>query len=80
MQKLNIIFWTASTTTIKNSCQKQMTAKEIWKVLINKYMKKLQTIKRQYLTKFMNYKKFFDMSIEETYTNIFKKNQKIAII
>ena len=43
-------------------------------------MKKFQTIKRQYLTKFMNYKKFFDMSIEETYTNIFKKSRKIAIM
>ena len=37
-------------------------------------MKKLQTIEQQYLTKFMNYKKFFDMLIEETYTNIFKKS------
>ena len=43
-------------------------------------MKKFQTIKEQYLTKFINYKKFFDMSIEETYTNIFKKNRKIAIM
>ena len=43
-------------------------------------MKKLQTIERQYLTKFMNYKKFFNMSIEEAYTNIFKKSRKIAII
>ena len=37
-------------------------------------MKKLQTIRRQYLTKFMNYKKFFNMSIEEVYTDIFKKS------
>ena len=43
-------------------------------------MKKLQTIERQYLTKLINYKKFFDMSIKETYINIFKKNRKIAII
>ena len=43
-------------------------------------MKKLQTIERQYLTKFMNYKKSFDMSIEEAYTNISKKSRKIAII
>ena len=28
----------------------------------------------------MNYKKSFDMSIEETYTNIFKKSRKIAIM
>ena len=37
-------------------------------------------IKRQYLTKFINYKKFFDMSIKEAYTNIFKKNRKIVIM
>ena len=37
-------------------------------------------IKRQYLTKFMNYKKSFDMLIERTYTDIFKKSRKIAII
>ena len=43
-------------------------------------MKKFQTIKRQYLTKFMNYKKSFNMSIEEAYTNIFKKNRKIVIM
>ena len=41
-------------------------------------MKKFQTIKRQYLTKFMNYKKSFNMLIEETYTDISKKNRKIA--
>ena len=28
----------------------------------------------------MNYKKFFDMLIEEAYTNIFKKSRKIAIM
>ena len=28
----------------------------------------------------MNYKKFFDMSIEEAYTNSFKKNRKIIIL
>ena len=43
-------------------------------------MKKFQTIKQQYLTKFTNYKKFFNMSIEEIYINIFKKNRKIAIM
>ena len=43
-------------------------------------MKKFQTIKRQCLTKFMNYKKSFDMSIEKAYTNIFKKSRKIAIM
>ena len=43
-------------------------------------MKKFQTIKRQYLTKFMNYKKFFNMSIEKAYTNIFKESRKIAIM
>ena len=59
---------------------KQTTAREIFKVLINKYMKKFQTIERQYLTKPMNYKKFFDMLIKEVYTNIFKKSQKIAIM
>ena len=59
---------------------KQRTARKIWKILINKYMKKLQTIEQQYLTKFMNYKKFFDMLIEKAYTNIFKKNRKIIIM
>ena len=43
-------------------------------------MKKLQTIERQYLTKLMNYKKSFDMSIKEAYTDIFKKSRKIAIM
>ena len=43
-------------------------------------MKKFQTIELQYLTKFMNYKNFFNMLIEKTYINIFKKNRKIVII
>ena len=43
-------------------------------------MKKLQTIERKYLIKFMNYKKSFNMLIEETYTDIFKKSRKIIII
>ena len=43
-------------------------------------MKKFQTIERQYLTKLINYKKFFDILIEETYTEIFKKSRKIAIM
>ena len=43
-------------------------------------MKKLQTIRQQYLIKFMNYKKSFDISIKEAYTNIFKKSRKIAIM
>ena len=59
---------------------KQTTAKKIWKTLINKYIKKFQTIKRLYLTKFMNYKKSFDISIKEIYINIFKKSRKIAIM
>ena len=43
-------------------------------------MKKLQTIERQYLIKLINYKKSFNMSIEEAYTDIFKKSRKIAIM
>ena len=43
-------------------------------------MKKLQTIKQQYLIKFINYKKSFDMLIKEAYINIFKKSRKIAIM
>ena len=43
-------------------------------------MKKLQRIERQYLTKLINYKKSFNISIEKTYTDIFKKGRKIAII
>ena len=43
-------------------------------------MKKFQMIRRQYLIKLMNYKKFFNMLIEETYTDIFKKSRKIAIM
>ena len=42
-----------------------------------KYKTKFQIVKRQYLTKFITYKKFFDMNIENTYTNIIKKNRKI---
>ena len=43
-------------------------------------MKKFQTIKRQYLTKIMNYKKFFNILIKETYIDIFKKSRKSAIM
>ena len=43
-----------------------------------KYKTKFQIVKRQYLTKFIIYKKFFDINIENTYTNIIKKNRKIV--
>ena len=46
--------------------------------MINKYKKKFQTIERQYLQKFMTYKKSSDMIIETIYIDIIKKNRKIA--
>ena len=57
---------------------KLKTFKKIWKTLINKYKKKLQTIERQYLQKLMNYKKSSNMIIETIYIDIIKKNRKIA--
>ena len=44
----------------------------------NKYKKKLQTIERQYLQEFMNYKKSSYMTIETIYIDIIKKSRKVA--
>ena len=57
---------------------KLKTAKKIWKTLINKYKKKLQTIERQYLQELMTYKKSSDMIIETIYIDIIKKSRKVA--
>ena len=67
---------------IDDDDQKLMTklkiARKIWKTLINKYKKKFQTIERQYLQKFMTYKKSSNMIIETIYIDIIKKSRKVA--
>ena len=47
--------------------------KKIWKIFVNKYKQKFVTIKRQYLQKFINYKKFSNVIIEIVYIDIIKK-------
>jgi len=56
----------------------KISVKNVWNVLKFKYKKKLQTMKRQYLTKFVEYKMSENMFINKVWTHLNKLNRKIA--
>ena len=56
----------------------KISTKNVWNVLKFKYKKKLQTMKRQYLMKFIEYKMLKNMFIKEAWTYLSKLDRKIA--
>jgi len=56
----------------------KISVKNVWNVLKFKYKKKLQTMKKQYLMKFVEYKMSENVFINKTWTYLSKLNRKIA--